>query len=88
MGMLCVNQKFRSDFYNSPTSTAQIVVGPLTSDEMEQLERLAGNRAIPGGKTRTEFVEQVKSACETVFMSIDCTCPSPPCPCPDNNDLY
>jgi hypothetical protein len=37
---------------------------------------------------RTDFLSEVTQACEQVFAALECTCPMPPCPCPDNEDLY
>ena len=52
VGLICVNQKFRNDFYISPLTTVTQVFGTLTADEVEQIERLAGMRDLPSGKTK------------------------------------
>lgn len=88
VGLLCVNQKFRNDFYNNPIGTVTDVFGTPTADETVQIERLAGNRDLPTGKTRDVFINESKQGFQGVFAAIICSCPSPPCPCPDNNDLY
>lgn len=88
VGLLCVNQQFRTDFYNDPLVTVRRVFGGLTADETAQIERLAGLNALPSGMTRDAFVTQSHNALQGVYAAINCSCPSPPCPCPDNSDLY
>ena len=88
VGLLCVNQSFRTDFYKDPLVTVRRVFGGLNQDETAQIERLAGMRDLPTGTTRDAFVTQSQTAFQQVFAAINCSCPSPPCPCPDNNDLY
>jgi hypothetical protein len=88
LGLMCVNRNFRTDFFVEPTEKAQQVFGTMTAGELEQINRLAGKATIPRNRTRDQFVAEVSAACEEVFASVDCTCPMPPCPCPDNNDLY
>jgi hypothetical protein len=88
VGLLCVNQQFRTDFYNDPLVTVRRVFGGLNADETAQIERLAGLRDLPTGKTRDTFVDQSKTGFQGVFAAIGCSCPSPPCPCPDSGDLY
>ena len=88
LGLMCVNRNFRTDFFVEPAQKAQLVFGAMTADELEQIDRLAGKVTIPGGRSRAEFVSEVTQACEQVFTAVVCTCPMPPCPCPDNGDLY
>ena len=88
VGMLCVNQKFRTDFYTNPIGTVTEVFGSPTADEVVQIERLAGLRDLPTGKTRDVFVADSKTGFQGVWAAINCSCPSPPRACPDNNDLY
>jgi hypothetical protein len=90
VGLLCVNKKFRDDFYVSPIATVTQVFGTPTTDETAQIERLAGARDLPTGKTKDVFILESKQGFETASAAINCSCPSPPCPypCPDNNDLY
>jgi hypothetical protein len=90
VGMLCVNQKFRADFFNNPEGKAEDLVGRLRADEMSQIQTLAGKRDLPAGKTHQQYVAEVTSAFEKVAMAIGCNCPSPPCPapCPDSSELY
>jgi hypothetical protein len=88
LGLLCVNRNFRADFFEQPAEKAQQLCGPMSGDELEQIQRLAGKAVLPLGRTRDQFVVDVQQACENVFQSLQCTCPTPPCPCPDNSDLY
>jgi len=88
LGLMCVNRNFRTDFFVEPTQKAQLVFGTMTADELEQIQRLAGAIMIQRGRSRAQFVSEVTQACEQVFTSLECTCPMPPCPCPDNEDLY
>jgi len=88
IGLLCVNQRFRSDFYSDPLVTVRRVFGVLSQDETLQIERLAGLRDLPNGKTRDAFVDESKIGFQGVYAAINCSCPSPPCPCPDSSDLY
>jgi len=90
IGLLCVNRRFREDFYNDPLVAVRRVFGGMNQDETAQIERLAGLRDLPTGKTRDAFVAQAMQGFEAVSASFNCSCPSPPCPppCPDNNDLY
>lgn len=88
VGLLCVNQKFRTDFYNDPLVTVRRVFGGMNQDETAQIERLAGLRDLPTGIQRDDFIAQSQVAFQGVSSAIRCSCPSPPCPCPDNGDLY
>lgn len=88
LGLMCVNPRFRTDFFVEPTQKAQQVFGTMPTEDLEQINRLAGLTALPRGRTRPQFVAEVTKACEEVFAALDCTCPTPPCPCPDNRDLY
>jgi|SRR3954451_25332092 len=88
IGLLCVNQTFRADFYANPLDTFTRVFGRPVGDEGIQIERLAGLRDLPTGTTRDAWVTQSQNALQGVFAAMGCSCPSPPCPCPDNSDLY
>jgi hypothetical protein len=88
VGLLVVNPKFRTDFFNNPVDTAEAVFPSLTAEEKEQLQWLAGNRRIPNNRTRDAYVQDVMSAANNMYAELDCSCPSPPCPCPFSADLY
>lgn len=88
VGLLVVNSKFRTDFFNNPIATAEEVFPSLNDTEKEQLQWLAGNRSIPNNRTRDAYVQDVTSAANNMYAELDCSCPSPPCPCPFSADLY
>jgi hypothetical protein len=87
VGMLCVNARFRRQFFNRPEAYAKGLVGELTADERAQVLRLAGN--LIDDLQRAQYQSVVSSACEKVSAAMGCdgTCPTPPCPCPDNDDV-
>ena len=87
VGMLCVNARFRTQFFNRPEAYARGLVGELTADERAQVLRLAGD--LINELQRAQYQSIVASACEKVHSAMGCdgTCPTPPCPCPDNDDV-
>jgi len=87
VGMLCVNARFRQQFFNRPEAYAQGLVGELNADEREQVLRLAGNLIEPA--QRNLYQSAIATVCERVDAAMGCdgTCPTPPCPCPDNDDV-
>lgn len=87
VGMLCLNRRFRDDFFADPVGKAQLLVGKLRGDEIEQVQRLAWG-GFPDDQTRTLYVQKTKAAYDRVYTELDCSCPTPPCPCPPTDDLY
>jgi hypothetical protein len=79
LGMLCVDKPFRAAFFAAPQAKAEWLVGCLGSDEVEQIQWLAGNGDTLG-LSKSEFVAQLDDALDTVWAAIDC--PDPPCPSP------
>jgi len=87
VGMLCVNQKFRTDFFADPETAAQALVGTLTDNELVQVRRLG--RMHVSDTERPAQTDALKTAFGSLYTSMNCnnsTCPQPPCPCPDNED--
>ena len=80
LGMLCIDQSFRNEFFVNPQGTAQDLVGALSPDELEQIQRLGGQGVLPTGLTAAEFVARLKTALGNVYAAS--TCPDPPCPDP------
>ena len=80
LGMLCIDRSFRSEFFADPQGTAQELVGTLTPDELEQIQRLAGQGVLPPGVPAAEFVARLQAALDNVYAAS--TCPDPPCPDP------
>lgn len=87
VGMLCANTRFRQQFFSRPIAYAEGLVGDLNADEREQILRLAGNLIEPA--QRSLYQSSVATACESMHAAMGCddTCPTPPCPCPDNDDV-
>ena len=87
LGMLCVNTRFRRQFFNRPEAYAKGLVGELSADERAQVLRLAGN--LIEELQRAQYQSIVVAVCEKVAAAMGCdgTCPTPPCPCPDNDDV-
>jgi hypothetical protein len=77
LGMLCVSQPFRTEFFADPQAKAASLVGALRPDEIEQIMWLAGQGAT-AGLTGNAFCERLKTALDSVYAAIDC--PDPPCP--------
>lgn len=82
VGMLCINRKFRDEFFKDPREKAESLVGALNADELEQITRLAGDGVLPSGLQRTVYVQRLRDAFDAVYQA--CTCPMPPCPDPDS----
>jgi hypothetical protein len=79
LGMLCLSETYRNDFFANPHAAANRLVGSLTPNELQQLERVAGVRGITGDTA--EYVRQVKDAFGQVYAML--RCPVFPCPKPD-----
>jgi hypothetical protein len=79
LGMLCIDETFRTEFFAEPQAKAEWLVGRLGTDEVEQILWLAGNGDTLG-LTKPAFVAQLGSALHGVWAAIDC--PDPPCPSP------
>jgi hypothetical protein len=77
LGMLCINQSFRSGFFAEPQAKAESLVGVLRPDEIQQILWLAGE-GDTDGLSRNDFVARLNSALDSVWAAIDC--PDPPCP--------
>ena len=74
LGLMCVSQSFRNDFFEAPLATAKRLVGALTEDDIIQLNGLAGNSEL----NRDMYVAGLKQACGNVYSAM--RCPSFPCP--------
>ena len=72
----------REDFFEDPHEAANKLVGSLTTDELAQVMRIAGESGITGNKT--EYVREVKDAFNNLYSFIKC--PTFPCPDPDPFD--
>ena len=86
VGMLCVNRKYRASFFEQPETWAVRLVGELNADELAQVNRLAGELL---GVAKSTYQLTLAPAFDGVHMALGCnnTCPTPPCPCPDNDDV-
>jgi hypothetical protein len=80
LGMLCIDRSFRSEFFAHPQTTAEELVGTLTGDEIEQIQRLGGEGVLPENMISADFVARLKGALDNVYAAV--TCPDPPCPDP------
>ena len=87
VGMRCVNARVRQQFFARPEAYATGLVGELNADEREQILRLAGT--LIDELQRSKYQSIVGTVCEKVHAAMGCdgTCPTPPCPCPDNDDV-
>jgi hypothetical protein len=80
LGMLCIDRSFRSEFFADPQARAEELVGVLTADEIEQIQRLGGQGVLPQGMVSADFVARLNAALDNVYAAS--TCPDPPCPDP------
>ena len=83
LGKLCIDEAFRSQFFEQPVTTARELVGSLSSDEIEQVKALAGQYLAP--ESRSAFVAMAQSALHGVYAALNC--PVRPCPDPDSGAL-
>ena len=91
IGLLCVNRRFRNDFFANPVAVSTKVLGALSDDEIRDIERIGGGRELPQNVQRETFVKSMTLAYDNVSEALGgCdTCPSPPCPpCPDTRSYY
>ncbi|MEO6237439.1 MAG: hypothetical protein ABIQ52_10615 [Vicinamibacterales bacterium] len=79
LGMMCVSQSFRNDFFEDPLPAARSLVGALTEDDIAQLNGVAGNAEL----NRDTYVASLKQAFNGVYSAM--RCPSFPCP---NDDPF
>ena len=82
MGLLCVNEEFRAEFFANPRAAAQGFVGALTAAELQQIDDLGGNGQMPPGFTREGFVPRAQAAFGDVYTAYEC----PVRPCPKENN--
>jgi hypothetical protein len=78
IGLMVLDVKYRDAFFENPHKAANKLVGSLTTDELRQVQRIAG-----GGVdlNRDEYVSRVKAAFGNLYETIEC--PTFPCPGPD-----
>lgn len=79
LGLLCISETYRNDFFADPHAAANRLVGSLTLDELAQIQRIAGVIGITGDEA--EYVRQIKHAFGQVYAML--RCPVFPCPQPD-----
>ncbi len=90
VGLMCLNRRFREDFFNNPVAVSTKVFGELSAEEIVDIERLGGGRELPLKVPKEAFRKGLTVACEKVSEALGCdTCPLPPCPpCPDTSSYY
>jgi hypothetical protein len=79
VGLLCLDQGFREQFFANPHAAANRLVGSLSQDELGQIERVAGVRGLTGD--REAYVREANDAFGNVYAML--RCPIFPCPSPD-----
>ena len=79
LGLLCLDETYRDDFFANPRQAANRLVGSLTNNELAQIERIGGLSGISGD--RSEYVREAKEAFAELREAIKC--PVFPCPDPD-----
>jgi hypothetical protein len=79
LGLICLDQDYREEFFANPHQAATKLVGSMTNDELGQVMRIAGEAGISGDKL--EYVRQAKDAFSGVYSMLKC--PIFPCPDPD-----
>jgi hypothetical protein len=79
LGLMCIDRKFRTQFFEHPVRTAKKLVGSLTEDEEAQLKRIAGVIGVKGD--RAEYICKLSEEFDRVHDFLKC--PSHPCPDPD-----
>ena len=79
IGLMVLDDGYREDFFANPHAAANKLVGSLSSDELAQVTRIAGESGISG--SRVEYVRDVKDAFTNLNAKIKC--PTFPCPDPD-----
>ena len=78
IGMLCISRNFRKDFFDNPQAKAELMVGRLQPEGLQQVMNLAGQGKLPPGLTPDAYVSRLKAALDQVYAAL--TCPTPPCP--------
>lgn len=78
VGRLCVSRGFRDEFFKDPRRVAQAFVGPMSADELVQIDNLGGAGELPPGFDRDRFKGGAKEAFDGVYSFY--MCPFPPCP--------
>ena len=63
IGLMVLDAGYREDFFEDPHEAANKLVGSLTSDELAQVMRIAGESGITGN--RDAYVQDVKAAFNT-----------------------
>jgi hypothetical protein len=84
MGLLCVNEEFRAEFFANPRAAAKGFVGALTAAELQQIDDLGGYGEMPHGFVREAFVSRAQAAFGDVYTAYEC--PVRPCPKPKEDD--
>jgi hypothetical protein len=77
LGLLCLDEDYREDFFEDPHAAAKKLVGSLTHKELAQIKRIAGLAGIK--VDRAEYVRGAKHAFNALNAMIQC----PIFPCPD-----
>jgi hypothetical protein len=83
VGLMVLDAEYRNEFFVDPHAAANKLVGSLTTDELTQVMRIAGEAGITG-VNKSEYVRDVKDAFGTLYSFLKC--PSFPCPEPDPFD--
>ena len=84
LGLLCVNEEFRAQFFANPRGAAQEFVGALNDAELQQIDDLGGNGQMPVGFNRDAFVPRAQAAFGNVYSAYEC--PVRPCPNPEDDN--
>src|SRR5450759_4226038 len=79
LGLLCLDEDYREDFFKDPHAAAKKLVGSLTHKELAQIKRIGGLTGIK--VDRAEYVQRAKGAFHTLNAMLQC--PIFPCPDPD-----
>ncbi|HVQ60801.1 MAG TPA: hypothetical protein VMS53_01825 [Burkholderiales bacterium] len=79
LGLMCIDRKFRTHFFEHPLAAARKLVGSLSEDEQAQIKRIAGVIGLKGD--RAEYVCQLDAEFDRIHAFLNC--PSHPCPDPD-----
>jgi hypothetical protein len=82
IGLMVLDEEYRDDFFEDPHQAANKLVGSLTSEELAQVMRIAGESGCT--VIKTEYVRDCKDAFNNLHAKIKC--PTFPCPDPDPFD--